>query len=165
MRRVSSLVGFLALSACIVRAPGGSSPSATPTYVSGAGHSRSPSASPLVRGPDDVDRLQEAAIDGTRAFDLVRSLTDDVRPRLAGSANDKAAVAWALKTLAAQGFTNVHAERVMVPRWERGAEAAEIVSPSLQPLLATALGCSVATPAGGVTEAGMKGSQPTRAGR
>jgi hypothetical protein len=60
------------------------------------------------------------------------------------------AVAWALATLNAQGFTNVHAEKVMVPAWTRGVETGEITAPYRQPLALTALGESVATPEGGL---------------
>ncbi|MEO7112597.1 MAG: M28 family peptidase, partial [Polyangiaceae bacterium] len=72
-------------------------------------------------------------------------------PRLAGSAGDKLAVAWALKTMTAAGLSNVHAEPVMAPVWKRGAESAEIVSPVHQSLAITALGWSGATPKEGVS--------------
>jgi hypothetical protein len=100
--------------------------------------------------PDAADKLRDAALKSSRAFDHVQSLTDEVGPRLAGSPGDKAAVAWAVATMKALGLKNVRAEKVMVPHWERGEESGQIVAPSPQALALTALGGSVGTPAGGL---------------
>ena len=114
--------------------------------------SRPPSAGD---GPpaSQIKALRDRVLATSEAYDTVRSLTDEVGPRLSGSAGDKAAVAWALGALRAAGFTRVHAEKVMVPRWERGEESAEILAPSPQPLSLAALGGSVGTaPEGLVAE-------------
>src|SRR5450432_209397 len=66
--------------------------------------------------------LRDLAFSGTRATDWVRSLTDRVGPRPAGSEADRQAVAWALATMKSLGFSNVHAEKVTVPAWKRGTE-------------------------------------------
>lgn len=95
--------------------------------------------------------LQKKALEGTRAFDIVRSVTVEVGPRLAGSPGDRAAVAWGVRKLLELGFGNVRAEKVTVPRWERGAESGEIVSPYPQPVALAALGGSVGTPPEGIT--------------
>jgi Zn-dependent M28 family amino/carboxypeptidase len=87
----------------------------------------------------------------TKAYDLARSLSDEVGPRLAGSAGDKLAVAWAERTMKELGFENVHTEPVTVPVWKRGAESGEITEPVRQTLALTALGWSGATPKGGIT--------------
>jgi carboxypeptidase Q len=100
--------------------------------------------------PDDIVALQKIAAASSHAYEIVRSLTDEVGPRLAGSSGDKRAVAWALRTLSANGFANVHTEKVMVRHWKRGAETAELVSPVNQALHVTALGSSDATPAAGI---------------
>ncbi len=92
-----------------------------------------------------------AALESTSPYDVARSLSDEVGPRLAGSEGDARAVAWGVRTMNAMGFANVHTEPVMVPVWKRGAESAELVSPSHQPLAVTALGWSGSTPKGGVT--------------
>ncbi len=94
--------------------------------------------------------LREKALEGTGAYELVRSLTVEVGPRLAGSAGDKAAVAWALAKLRALGFDDVRAEPVEVPHWERGAIEGRITAPYPQPVALVALGGSVATPAAGI---------------
>jgi carboxypeptidase Q len=92
--------------------------------------------------------LTEAA--AQEAAELVRSLSLVAGPRLAGSAGDARAVAWAEAKLRELGFENVRAEPVTVPHWERGAESGEILTPYPQPLHLTALGGSVATPPGGL---------------
>lgn len=94
--------------------------------------------------------LADLAFSGTRASDWVRSLTDHVGPRPAGSEGDRTAVAWGLATMKSLGFSNVHAERVIVPVWKRGVETGEIVAPYRQHVVLTALGGSVPTPAGGL---------------
>lgn len=86
----------------------------------------------------------------TRATEWVRRLTDEVGPRPAGSAGDRAAVAWAQALLRALGFTDVRAEEVPVRAWERGVETAEVLSPFPQKLVVSALGGSVGTPAEGL---------------
>jgi carboxypeptidase Q len=95
--------------------------------------------------------LITAALQSHKAHDIAASLADEVGPRLAGSAGDKAAVAWAERTMRELGFANVHTEPVTVPVWRRGVETAEITQPSHQPLAVTALGWSGATPKDGIT--------------
>jgi hypothetical protein len=94
--------------------------------------------------------LRDGALAGTRAFEIVRSLTTEVGPRPAGSAGEARAVEWGLRTMKALGFENVHAEKVTVPHWDRGAESGAIVSPWPQPVVLAALGGSVGTPEGGI---------------
>jgi carboxypeptidase Q len=94
--------------------------------------------------------LRDAALKGTKAWDVVSSLTTEVGPRSAGSPGDRLAVAWALRTLQGLGFSNVHAEKVTVPHWVRGAEAGEITAPYPQRVVLTALGGSVGTRAAGI---------------
>lgn len=95
-------------------------------------------------------RLRDSALASSGATELVRSLTDEVGPRLAGSMGSKAAVEWAIRTLRDRGFANVHAEPVTVPHWERGEESGAVVGPRIQPLQLTALGGSIGTPADGI---------------
>jgi hypothetical protein len=97
--------------------------------------------------------LRDAAVQGTDAYELVRSLTVHVGPRPAGSAGDKAAVAWALAMLRQLGFANVRAERVLVPHWDRGEADGWIEGPARRPVALLALGGSVGTPEGGVDAA------------
>lgn len=99
----------------------------------------------------NVAALQQRAIEGDNAYAILSSLTTEVGPRPAGSAGDKAAVAWALNKLKQLGFSNVRAEPVEVPHWDRGELEARIVSPFPQELVATSLGGSIGTPEGGIT--------------
>src|SRR5690606_5292585 len=64
--------------------------------------------------------LRDAALAGTAAYERVSSLVTDVGPRFAGSAGDAAAVRWALNTLGTLGYSRVHTQDVLVPRWVRG---------------------------------------------
>ncbi len=94
--------------------------------------------------------LREVAMASRAAAQIVQSLTDEVGPRPAGSRGYKAAVEWAVRTLHARGFANVHTESVTEAHWERGEEKGAIVSPVAQPLQLSALGGSIGTPAGGL---------------
>ncbi len=104
--------------------------------------------------PEDVkataSALHREALAGTKAYDIVRSLTVEVGPRFAGSKGHDDAVAWGLRTMKDMGFSNVRAEKAMVPRWVRGQESGEIVAPWPQPVFLAALGGSVGTPAEGI---------------
>ena len=107
------------------------------------------SAPPLA---PEVVALQRAALAGTGAADLARSLATEAGPRLAGSEGLARGVEWGLRTLTALGFENVHAEPVTVPHWERGTASGEIVAPFPQMVALAALGGSI-----GTVEAGIEG--------
>jgi hypothetical protein len=94
--------------------------------------------------------LRDRIAAGSRASEWVRQLTDRAGPRLAGSPGDRAAVAVAIEMLTELGFSNVRAERVVVPVWTRGPESGEVVSPVQQRLALAALGGSVSTPEAGI---------------
>jgi len=86
---------------------------------------------------------------GPTATDLTRSLVDEVGPRPSGSEADARAIDWAIRQMKAAGLQRVHPEPFASPRWQRGEEWAEIVSPVPQRLAIAALGPSVGTPPGG----------------
>ena len=115
-----------------------------------AGEVVATSSAPSVPLPDAVVDLQRAILGARGAADTVASLTVEVGARLAGSPGDKLAVAWALKAMRDRGLSNVHAEPVKVPVWQRGVETASLVAPMPHKLAVTALGWSGATPAKGV---------------
>lgn len=94
--------------------------------------------------------LRDQGLESRNSFELVRSLTTEVGPRLAGSPGDRAAVEWAVRAMNEIGLANVRTEPVEVPHWVRGHESGEILAPYPQPLFLTALGGSVGTPAGGL---------------
>jgi len=99
---------------------------------------------------DDATRLIKAATSDDFAWQRLAELTDTFGGRLSGSDNLDRAVEWAVLTMKADGLENVHTERVMVPHWVRGREAAEIVDPAKNPVAVLGLGGGVSTPPGGL---------------
>lgn len=120
------------------------------TVTSNAAEARE-SAAPLSDSVlAEARALRERALSDDTAYELTRSLTSEVGPRLAGSPGDSRAVAWAVAKLQALGFSNVRAEPVTVPRWVRGEARAGITAPWPQVLAVVALGGSIGTPAEGI---------------
>ncbi|MGE0447631.1 MAG: M20/M25/M40 family metallo-hydrolase [Vicinamibacterales bacterium] len=99
---------------------------------------------------DTATRLTQAATRDTFAWQRLAELTDTFGSRLSGSENLERAIEWAADTMRKDGLENVRTERVMVPKWVRGAERATIVSPPRHELRILGLGGTVPTPAGGV---------------
>ena len=99
---------------------------------------------------DPAARLMKAATADDFAWQRLAELTDTYGNRLSGSDNLTRAIAWATETMKKDGFDNVHTEKVMVPKWTRGHESAEIVDPPRHPLAILGLGGTVATPPGGI---------------
>ena len=98
----------------------------------------------------NVDRLLKEAQADQFAWNRLAELTDTYGNRLSGSDNLARAIVWAAETMKKDGLENVRTEKVMVPRWVRGNESAEIVSPARHPVAMLGLGGSVATPPAGV---------------
>jgi carboxypeptidase Q len=95
-------------------------------------------------------RIISAETSDAFAWRRLAALTDNVGNRLAGSPQLDRAIAWAVAEMNRDGLENVHREKVMVPRWVRGNESAEIVEPAQQPMVMLGLGNSVGTPAEGI---------------
>jgi carboxypeptidase Q len=117
----------------------------------------SPVYAPADSTPNWIDEYRAPATrlinEATRdhfAWDRLAVLTDTIGPRLSGSPQLDRAIAWALAGMTHDGLENVHAEKVMVPKWVRGSESADIVRPARQPLAMLGLGDSVGTPPGGI---------------
>lgn len=107
---------------------------------------------PLSPTKDDTySSLINTSSQSDLAYEIVKSLTVEVGPRIAGSKGDKRAVAWAETKFAELGFDKVYKEPVRVRNWERGFADAKIVAPFPQSLVITALGGSIATPESGLT--------------
>jgi carboxypeptidase Q len=87
----------------------------------------------------------------TRAHEVACELTDRAGPRLSGGPGDAPARAWALEKMKALGLANVREEPMTVPHWERGPISVELVAPVKLPLIAAALGGSIATGPDGIT--------------
>ena len=99
----------------------------------------------------DANRISEAALKDSTAWNRLAEMTERFGNRLSGSPSLERAIDWMLETMRADGLQNVRGERVMVPVWVRGSESAELVSPRAQNLPMLGLGGSVATPPGGIT--------------
>jgi carboxypeptidase Q len=98
----------------------------------------------------DAERLLTAAIADDFAWRRLAELTDTFGHRLSGSDNLKRAMQWAIATMKADGLEEVRTEPVMVPRWVRGHEHAEIVDPPGDAIEILGLGGTVATPPAGI---------------
>jgi Zn-dependent M28 family amino/carboxypeptidase len=101
-----------------------------------------------------MGRLRDAAIADPYAVDELRHLTDNIGPRLSGSAQAQQAVQYVASEMRSLG-AEVRLEKASVPHWVRGVEKGELISwPGMTPattqkVVLTALGGSVATPADG----------------
>lgn len=107
-------------------------------------------ADPAATGLDTADiiaaeGLRDRAMAGSQAWSVVESLTTEVGARMAGTAADARAVAWAQAKFTAMGFDKVYLEPVTFPVWRRHRESAEVLAPFPQRLVVTALGGSVGT--------------------
>jgi carboxypeptidase Q len=98
----------------------------------------------------NAGKLIAAANADQFAWDRLAELTDTYGQRLSGSDNLNRAIAWAVETMKKDGLDNVYTERVMIPRWVRGAESLEIVNPPRHVVPMLGLGGSIATPPGGI---------------
>jgi carboxypeptidase Q len=106
-------------------------------------------AAPLLAQPA-TDRLIAHALHHSQAYEITAHLSDNIGPRLSGSAGAALAVKWTTEKYREWGIP-VRNEKVIVPHWVRGAERARLVSHNDQTIVLTALGGSVATPAAGIT--------------
>lgn len=141
-----SIVVFVALCSCAVRCLAEEEPAATPT----------PSPSPYSpQTLTELKQLQQAALASDYAYRQVAHLSNNIGPRLSGSAQAEKAVEYVAAELKALGL-EVRLEKVMVPHWVRGEETATLVEfpgmadKTTQKIVLTALGGSVATPADGL---------------
>ena len=98
----------------------------------------------------DATRLLNAATADDFAWRRLAQLTDTFGHRLSGSENIRQAMRWVTIRMTADGLESVRTEPVMVPRWERGRESAQIVEPALHTIEMLGLGGSVPTPPAGI---------------
>jgi len=118
-----------------------------------------PTATPVVFSSQtlaDLKRLQQAALSSDYAYRQVAHLSDNIGPRLTGSAQAAKAVEYVAGELKAIGC-EVQLEKVSVPHWVRGEETAALVQfPGMaenttQKIVLCALGGSIATQNEGIT--------------
>jgi carboxypeptidase Q len=122
---------------------------------------QSPSATPSptpysAQTLGELKKLQQAALASDYAYRQVAHLSNNIGPRLSGSAQAQKAVEYVAAELKGLGL-KVELEKVTVPHWVRGEETAALVEypgmaeKTTQKIVLTALGGSVATPEAGLT--------------
>ena len=127
--------------------------SAPPMTVAAAPPATPPPAQPGTladRYREPVGKIVAAAHADRGAYQKLAHLTDRIGNRLSGSPALDRAIAWAAQAMKDDGH-DVHTEKVMVPHWVRGAEAAELTQPIARPLHILGLGGTVGTPRVGIT--------------
>lgn len=92
-----------------------------------------------------AEKIRESSALENKAYTLLESLTTEVGPRMAGSAGDAKAVAWAQAKFRRLGFDKVWTEPVSYPVWQRGPASLKMTAPFQHDLQLTALGNSGAT--------------------
>jgi carboxypeptidase Q len=97
-----------------------------------------------------ADRIIKAATADSAAWNRLAELTDGFGHRLSGSEALERAIDWIIERMKQDGLQNVRGEPVMVPRWVRGQERAELRQPRYQNLPMLGLGGSISTPPGGI---------------
>jgi carboxypeptidase Q len=99
---------------------------------------------------DIATSLRDKAINDDSAYEILKSLTTQVGARHPGTPGEKAGIEWGVNKLKELGFDKVYTEDVEMNGWVRGLETAEILLPSYQKMIITALGRSKSTPEGGL---------------
>ena len=98
-----------------------------------------------------ADRIIAESMRDSAAWNRVALLTETHGHRLSGSPQLERAIDWIIARMKEDGLDNVKGEPVMVPRWVRGEESAEMILPRRAPLPMLGLGGSIGTPASGIT--------------
>lgn len=104
----------------------------------------------------EMKLIQQEALASSYAYHQTGYLSNNIGPRLSGSAGAARAVEYVAAEMRKLGL-EVRLQRCMVPRWVRGEERGELIewdgmSPGMtQRIVLTALGGSIATPADGLT--------------
>ncbi|MGH9348333.1 MAG: peptidase M28 family protein, partial [Vicinamibacterales bacterium] len=91
-----------------------------------------------------ASRIIATATADDAAWQRLALMTDTFGPRPSGSPGLEATIRWAAGEMKTD-FDEVRLDPVMVPRWVRGGESLEIVSPHPSPLVMLGLGNSVGT--------------------
>lgn len=100
---------------------------------------------------DVASRIIARATRDSAAWNRIATLTETFGHRFSGSESLERAIDWTLAEMRKDGLDGVRGEPVMVPRWVRGTESIELVTPRRQVLPMLGLGGSIATPPQGIT--------------
>jgi carboxypeptidase Q len=97
-----------------------------------------------------ADRIIAAALRDSAAYKRLGELVDKFGHRLSGSQQLEQAIDWIIAEMKKDGLQNVRGEPVMVPRWVRGRESVELLTPRRDTLVMLGLGGSIGTPPNGI---------------
>ena len=97
-----------------------------------------------------AEKIIQAALESEAGFERLAELCDTFGPRFTGSQNLEDAIDWILEEMQEDGLTNVHGEKVKVPRWVRGRESLELITPHKKGMQILGLGGSIGTPKKGI---------------
>jgi hypothetical protein len=89
--------------------------------------------------------VREMGLRSDESYQILEELTTEVGQRFAGTAGDRAGVAWAVKKLQDLGFANVRTQEVIVPRWIRGEASFDVLAPYPTSMVTLAIGGSIGT--------------------
>lgn len=99
---------------------------------------------------DDAQKIIETCLNNEEGFERLAELCDTFGPRFTGSQNLEDAIDWILEKMENDGLSNVHGEKVKVPRWIRGNESLELIKPFAKDMHILGLGGSIGTPKKGI---------------
>ncbi len=117
-----------------------------------------PSPTPLLYSEktlEELKSLQKTALGSDYAYKQTAYLSNNIGPRLTGSAQAERAVQYVADEMRKLGL-EVRLQKLSVPHWVRGVETGELVEfegmapGTTQKVVLTALGGSIATPANGL---------------
>lgn len=77
----------------------------------------------------DADRIIQAALADSAAYQRLAYLVDTYGSRISGSESLERAIDWIQAEMKRDGLQNVRTQPVMVPHWVRGAESVELLEP------------------------------------
>lgn len=124
-----------------------------------AAHGQAPSATPTLYSAQTIEHMtsiRRAALESDYAYRQTGYLSNNIGPRLSGSAQAERAVQYVADEMRKIGL-EVRLQKLSVPHWVRGEEKADLVefpgmaSGTTQKIVVTALGGSVATGSEGIT--------------
>lgn len=104
----------------------------------------------------ELKAIQQASLQSDYAYERTRYMTNNIGPRLSGSAQAARSVEYVAAEMKKLGL-EVRLQKAMVPHWVRGEERGELVqfegmaAGTTQKIVLTALGGSIATPKEGIT--------------
>jgi len=120
-------------------------------FISINGYSQTDSNQIYQKYKNIVKKIYKKANADSSAWEELAYICDTFGPRLSGSAGLEKAIDYIVKTMKKEGLDNVRKEPVMVPKWVRGNEYCELLTPRRTKIYMLGLGRSIGTPAEGIT--------------